>query len=184
VAGLRGDVPVDQPSAGHVRIELSEQRTPVGEVRIAMRAEQLVGLAFVEAWPRIEHYLSRWFAGDDVRGARVPRELAGRLDAYLAGQLEALDGLSLETKGTAFQRRVWTAIREVPAGEVLTYAELAVAVGSPNAARAVGAACGANPLELVIPCHRAVRADGDLSDYPGGEERKRWLLAHERRHAD
>jgi methylated-DNA-[protein]-cysteine S-methyltransferase len=166
-------------------IQLSDQTTPVGDVRIAIRDEDLVGLVFIEAWPLLDRHLGRWFGDEEIREGYGPRgmAMAGRLEAYLAGELDALRGIPLDTAGTDFQRRVWTGIQDIPAGVALTYAELAVAVESPNAARAVGAACGANPIELVIPCHRAVRADGDLSDYPGGKERKQWLLAHERQYA-
>jgi methylated-DNA-[protein]-cysteine S-methyltransferase len=164
-------------------IELSQQRTPVGEVRIATRGETLVGLAFLDGWPRIERHLSRRFPNDEVHAADGAHEVARHLDAYMAGKVDALDGIHLDTGGTDFQRCVWTAIRGVPAGEVLAYAELALAAGAPNAVRAAGTACGANPIWLVVPCHRIVRADGDLGDYGGGIERKEWLLAHERRHA-
>lgn len=90
-------------------------------------------------------------------------------------------GLPLDVRGTAFQRRVWTALRAVRPGEAVTYATLARAVGSPNAAQAVGAACAANRLAVAIPCHRVVREDGGLAGYRWGLERKRALLARERR---
>jgi len=161
-------------------IELSHKQTPVGEVRIAIRDEQLVGLAFLDGWPRIERHLSRWFPNEEILAASRQTEVARRIDAYMVGELDGLDGIRPDTGGTDFQRRVWTAIRDVPAGQVLAYAKLALAVGAPNAVRAAGTACGANPIGLVIPCHRIVRADGDLGNYGGGIERKEWLLAHER----
>src|SRR5207253_9364936 len=106
-----------------------------------------------------------------------------QLEAYLAGELDALQGVPLDIRGTSFQRRVWAAIQAVPAGRTHPYAELARAAESPSAVRAAGTACGANPIGLVIPCHRIVRADGELGNYGSGIERKRWLLAHERRYA-
>jgi methylated-DNA-[protein]-cysteine S-methyltransferase len=81
--------------------------------------------------------------------------------------------------GTAFQQRVWAALREIPAGRTVSYGEIAAAVGSPTAVRAVGAANGRNPVPIVVPCHRVIRADGNLCGYGGGIERKRWLLEHE-----
>uniref|UniRef100_A0A7C1FHU8 Methylated-DNA--[protein]-cysteine S-methyltransferase n=1 Tax=Caldilinea aerophila TaxID=133453 RepID=A0A7C1FHU8_9CHLR len=88
--------------------------------------------------------------------------------------------LPLDLRGTAFQRRVWAALREVPAGEVVSYAELAARIGKPSAVRAVAGACAANHLAVAIPCHRVVRKNGDLSGYRWGVERKRRLLEKER----
>ncbi len=85
----------------------------------------------------------------------------------------------MDAGGTAFQRRVWGALREIPPGRTRSYGQLAAAAGRPRAARAAGAANGANPVSLVVPCHRVVGADGRLTGYGGGLERKRWLLAHE-----
>lgn len=163
-------------------IELSGKRTPIGDVRIATSGEKLVGMAFLDGWPRIERHLSRWFP-DEVRAGSGQTEIAHRLDAYMVGELAALDGIRLDTAGTDFQRRVWSAIQDVPPGQALSYADLALAAGAPSAARAAGTACGANAIGVVIPCHRIVRADGGLGNYGGGIERKEWLLAHERRHS-
>ncbi|UCF18331.1 MAG: bifunctional DNA-binding transcriptional regulator/O6-methylguanine-DNA methyltransferase Ada [Gemmatimonadota bacterium] len=99
--------------------------------------------------------------------------------AHLAGELQQLD-LPLDILATAFQRRVWATLRKIPYGETRTYSEMAHALGSPAAARAVGRACATNPVSLLIPCHRAVRADGSLGGYRWGVERKRSLLQNER----
>jgi AraC family transcriptional regulator, regulatory protein of adaptative response / methylated-DNA-[protein]-cysteine methyltransferase len=88
-------------------------------------------------------------------------------------------GLPLDVRGTAFQQRVWQALREIPAGSTATYTEIAARIGSPNAKRAVAQACGANPLAVAIPCHRVVNTDGSLSGYRWGVERKRNLLQKE-----
>jgi len=85
----------------------------------------------------------------------------------------------LKLLGTPFQRSVWRAIANIPCGQTSTYGELAIAIGRPNSARAVGAACGANPIPLIIPCHRVVGSDGSLTGFGGGLEQKRWLLEHE-----
>jgi AraC family transcriptional regulator of adaptative response/methylated-DNA-[protein]-cysteine methyltransferase len=87
--------------------------------------------------------------------------------------------LPLDVRGTAFQQRVWQALREIPAGSTASYTEIAARIGAPNLARAVGQACGANPLAVAIPCHRVVRTDGSLSGYRWGVERKRQLLTRE-----
>jgi AraC family transcriptional regulator of adaptative response/methylated-DNA-[protein]-cysteine methyltransferase len=88
--------------------------------------------------------------------------------------------LPLDLRGTAFQRRVWAALRRIPAGETISYAALASRIGQPRAARAVAAACAANPVAVLVPCHRVVRTDGTLSGYRWGVERKRELLTRER----
>ncbi len=104
-----------------------------------------------------------------------------QLEEFFAGGRTSFD-LPLEPTGTDFQRRVWSALREIPYGETRTYAEIAVAVGAPTASRAVGAANGRNPIGIVVPCHRVIGADGSLTGFAGGLEAKRWLLAHEREH--
>jgi AraC family transcriptional regulator of adaptative response/methylated-DNA-[protein]-cysteine methyltransferase len=88
-------------------------------------------------------------------------------------------GFSLELRGTAFQRRVWEALRQIPTGQTITYAELARRVGSPRAVRAVASACGANPVAVAVPCHRVIGSDGKLTGYRWGVERKRLLLERE-----
>jgi methylated-DNA-[protein]-cysteine S-methyltransferase len=101
-----------------------------------------------------------------------------QLDAWFAGDLTAFE-LELDPVGTAWQRRVWAALRTVPYGTTTTYGALAAALGAPGSARAVGLANGRNPLAIVVPCHRVVGADGGLTGYAGGVERKRTLLEHE-----
>ena len=103
-----------------------------------------------------------------------------QLRAYFAGELTRFD-LPLHLGGTAFQNTVWTALVDIPVGETVSYGELACRIGRPTASRAVGAANGANPLPIVLPCHRVVGADGSLTGFGGGIETKRTLLAHERR---
>jgi methylated-DNA-[protein]-cysteine S-methyltransferase len=103
------------------------------------------------------------------------RDAADQLRAYFAGELREFE-LPLAPHGTAFQQRVWAALRDIPYGRTISYAELAVAVGKPRAARAVGAANGRNPIAIVIPCHRVIGAAGALTGYGGGLDRKRLLL--------
>ena len=109
-----------------------------------------------------------------------PLGVVGRFRDYFQGELDALDSLPVETGGTAFQRRVWEALRTIPVGTTVSYLEMARRVGAPDAVRAVGAANGANPVAIVLPCHRVIGSNGRLVGYGGGLDRKRWLLAHER----
>src|SRR6202035_4574287 len=100
---------------------------------------------------------------------------------YFDGAMDALAEINTATGGTPFQREVWKALRAIPAGVTISYGQLAVNVGQAGASRAVGAANGANPIAIVVPCHRVIGANGTLTGYGGGLERKTWLLDHERR---
>jgi len=101
------------------------------------------------------------------------------LRRYFEGDLEALEGVAVDTAGTPFQERVWSRLRKIPPGHTVSYAELARSIGRPSAVRAAAGANGRNPVSLVIPCHRVIASDGKLGGYGGGLERKRWLLTHE-----
>ena len=122
------------------------------------------------------------FDGGRVRaegGSPVLEEAARQLDAYFAGDLVSFD-LPLELHGTEFQRRCWLALASIPYGQTVSYGEQARRLGlGPDAARAVGAANGRNPLPLVLPCHRVIGADGSLTGFGGGLHVKRYLLEHE-----
>jgi methylated-DNA-[protein]-cysteine S-methyltransferase len=102
-----------------------------------------------------------------------------RLARYFDGEIDALADIEVETWGTPFQERVWRQLREIPAGQTRTYGEVAHAIGAPSAVRAVGAANGANPVAIVVPCHRVIGSDGKLTGFAGGIAGKRWLLEHE-----
>ena len=106
------------------------------------------------------------------------KDVAAQLDAYFAGELSSFD-LEMNLLGTPFQRNVWTQLCEIPYGETISYGELAQRVGNPNASRAVGLANGRNPIAIIVPCHRVIGANGSLTGYGGGLERKTWLLEHE-----
>jgi methylated-DNA-[protein]-cysteine S-methyltransferase len=110
------------------------------------------------------------------------REARAQLAAYFAGKLLTFD-LPLAPRGTEFQRTVWDELLRIPYGDTISYADLARRIGKPSAMRAVGAANGANPIALIVPCHRVIGADGTLTGYGGGLPAKRWLLDHERHYA-
>ena len=112
-----------------------------------------------------------------------PFGLVSAVAAYMDGDVHAIDALPVKFVGTEFQLKVWDALRTIPAGETRSYGALASRIGKPKAVRAVGLANGANPIAVVVPCHRVIGSDGSLTGYGGGLERKRWLLAHEARHA-
>ena len=110
------------------------------------------------------------------------RRVADQLAAYFAGELRTFD-VPLGAKGTAFQQRVWDALVEIPYGVVRSYGALARALGRPAASRAVGAANGKNPIAIIVPCHRVIGANGQLTGYAGGLPIKRFLIEHEQRYA-
>ncbi len=114
-----------------------------------------------------------------IENAGVESGARRALTAYFAGDVGALDSLCVATGGTDFQRSVWAALRSIPTGETISYGELARRIGNPKAVRAVGLANGANPIGIVVPCHRVIGSDGGLGGYGGGVERKAWLLKHE-----
>jgi methylated-DNA-[protein]-cysteine S-methyltransferase len=101
------------------------------------------------------------------------------MDRYFKGEVGALDAIPVELNGTPFQRSVWHALRRIPGGTTISYAELAKRIGEPTAVRAVGTANGANPVAVIVPCHRVIGSDGRLTGYGGGLDRKQWLLQHE-----
>jgi methylated-DNA-[protein]-cysteine S-methyltransferase len=120
----------------------------------------------------------------EVEGPAVPaggedHPIAKAIASYFGGDMAALDGIPVHYDGTPFQQAVWEALRTIPVGETISYAELAVKVGRPAAVRAVGQANGRNPVWVVVPCHRVVAANGGLGGYSAGLDRKRWLLNHE-----
>jgi methylated-DNA-[protein]-cysteine S-methyltransferase len=154
---------------------LSERiETPVGEIVVTSRDGRACTLGFIEQQKR----LWRAHEGDVLKPGTT--DIGRRLEAYLRGDLAALDAVVTDAVGTAFQHRVWRALRETPVGETISYAELARRIGSPTSVRAVARANALNPISLIVPCHRVIGSDGALRGYAGGLCRKRWLLAHER----
>ena len=156
--------------------------SPLGRLWLVWDREgRLRALDFEEYEPRLRRLLQRHYGAElrDPRPGRLPSELGDRIAAYFDGAIDAIDTVPVATAGTPFQRAVWSALRDVRSGNTITYAELARRIGRPSACRAVGAANGANPIAIVVPCHRVIGADRGLTGYGGGVERKRWLLAHE-----
>lgn len=154
--------------------------SPVGEVLLVVDdAGAVRALDFADYEARMLRLLQRHYGPVVLAPGRAPDGVRAALDAYFKGEARALDGLAVKTGGTEFQRTVWAALRAIPAGETRSYGQLAAAIGKPTAVRAVGLANGANPVGVIVPCHRVVGANGTLTGYAGGLERKRWLLAHE-----
>jgi methylated-DNA-[protein]-cysteine S-methyltransferase len=152
--------------------------SPIGPLTLIAQDGRLAG---------VHMEITRYEPDADALGAAVASEsdpvlaaAAKQLDAYFRGELTSFD-LLLSLDGTQFQRSVWTALQSIPYGETISYGELARRIGQPSASRAVGLANGRNPVAIVVPCHRVIGADGSLTGYGGGMDRKRFLLALEQR---
>jgi len=164
-----------------VRIEFAVLESPLGAVLIAATERGVCKVALGDDGARLEAELRVQFSAAEVEpSAGGLRRYGARIVRYLRGGDETLD-LPRDVQATAFQQRVWEALREIPPGETRTYGQIAAAIGSPRAHRAVGSACAANPVALVVPCHRALPAAGGLGGFACGTERKRALLALEKR---
>jgi methylated-DNA-[protein]-cysteine S-methyltransferase len=164
----------------HLLIDRIE--TPIGELLIvADRGGHLRAVDWTDHETRMLRLLQRHYGENGFRlePARNPSNLADAINSYFAGDLTAINTLPVQTAGTPFQRDVWRALREIPCGITLSYAKLAERIGRPSALRVVGLANGSNPIGIVVPCHRVIGANGSLTGYGGGIERKRWLLKHE-----
>ncbi|HEY3810068.1 MAG TPA: methylated-DNA--[protein]-cysteine S-methyltransferase [Acidimicrobiales bacterium] len=147
--------------------------SPVGRIRLDGHDQMLTGL-YLADHPRCPAPVP-----DSTLEADAFEEARVQLDQYFARTRREFD-LPLELHGTPFQVEVWTALRAIPYGETTSYAALAEAIGRPAAVRAVGAANGRNPISIIVPCHRVIGADGGLTGYGWGVDRKAWLLEHER----
>ena len=162
-------------------LTLDRIASPVGEVLVVTDADSVVrALDFHDYEARLRRLLRRHYGEVVLVDGRAPQAVRRAVEAWFGGDLTAFDAVEVKTGGTEFQRAVWKALRDIPAGETRTYGQLATAIGSPKAVRAVGLANGANPIGVIVPCHRVIGANGTLTGYAGGVERKRWLLAHER----
>ncbi len=162
---------------------VEHMQTPTGDMCVITDdAQRLRALDWDDCEPRMQRLLHRHYGSGTVtlRSVAQPSKAAQTLRAYFDGDLEAIDALPTETNGTAFQRTVWAALRRIPFGQTISYGALAATIGHPKAVRAVGLANGANPIAIVVPCHRVIGANASLTGYGGGLPRKRWLLAYER----
>jgi methylated-DNA-[protein]-cysteine S-methyltransferase len=133
---------------------------------------------------RLDARLARWFDGPDIvddNAQEILKQTQRWLDAYFAGTSADISDVPLDMRGATFERRVWDELKRIPPGSTTTYGAVAKQVGAPGAARAVGMANGANPVAIIVPCHRVIGSNGTLTGYGGGLDQKTWLLDHERR---
>ena len=146
--------------------------SPLGPLRLYADGDELAGVYMTDQAPPVAREQS----------SPVLEQTAAQLAEYFTGQRRTFD-LPLAPRGSGFQQLVWRALTQIAYAETASYGEIARKIGRPAASRAVGAANGKNPISIIVPCHRVVGADGTLTGYAGGLPAKRWLLAHEQRHA-
>lgn len=162
-----------------LRISYAVFASPLGKVLVAASARGVCALKLGDDEAALAAALREEFSGAQIEAdATAFAEVRRQILAFLSGD-STLARVPLDLRGTVFQRRVWEALCRIPRGETRSYAEIARAIGAPQAVRAVGSACGANPVALVVPCHRVLRTDGSLGGYAWGLERKQKLLALE-----
>jgi len=158
----------------------SRLASPLGPLCAITDADgTLHALEFADDDARLHRLFHRHHGDAAITDGAPPAALAQALAAYFAGHLGAIDALPVARIGTPFQQAAWAALRCIPAGQTRSYAAQAAAIGKPSATRAIGLANGANPIGIIVPCHRVIGANGALTGYAGGMARKAWLLAHE-----
>jgi methylated-DNA-[protein]-cysteine S-methyltransferase len=159
---------------------LDRLQTPIGTALLVTDADgALRALDWEDFESRMRELLRLQYGAPLLQAAAAPDHLRSALKRYFAGDLACLKTIKWRVAGTPFQRKVWTALRSIPAGTTKSYGALAAQLDMPKAMRAVGLANGSNPISVVVPCHRVIGANGSLTGYGGGLERKRWLLEHE-----
>jgi methylated-DNA-[protein]-cysteine S-methyltransferase len=166
---------VDLEADGSVTIAMRALKTPVGVLQVVASHDAVLSIELPR--PRAGRPLERWL---EARHGQTPALQAAltQLREYFAGRRRRFD-VPVDPAGTSFQQRVWSAIAAIPFGETTSYGAIAAALGGADKARAVGAAVGANPIPIIIPCHRVIGSDGSLTGYAGGLRMKIWLLRHE-----
>ena len=179
---------MDKPTQS---LRLLEVSSPIGTILLVTDAGVLVSLDYEGYETRMMRLLTKRYGSfelvetsvktspDDRHCSTFETDLVARLHAYLSGELTAIDTIPVNPGGTTFQSTVWQALRSIPPGTVISYGDLARQLGNPAAVRAVGTTNGLNPISIVLPCHRVIGANGSLTGYAGGLDRKRWLLNHE-----
>lgn len=162
-------------------LHLTKVASPIGEILLVTDGHTLVSLDYTGYEHRMMRLLEKRYGPFTLteNSNACPPDITDAINSYLAGNLTAIDTLPVDPGGTQFQSNVWHALRTIPPGTILSYGTLAQKLGNPAAVRAVGTTNSLNPISIVLPCHRVIGANGTLTGYAGGIDRKRWLLQHE-----
>lgn len=175
-----GTTETDMPAKRTHQFHIGRFETPIGTALLVTDDDGFLrALDWSDYEARMDRLLRRHYGEFVLKNAPAPKDITRALEGYFKGDLTQLTTIKWRTNGTAFQRKVWTTLQTIPAGKTSSYGIMATRLKIPNAARAVGLANGANPVSVVVPCHRLIGADGSLTGYGGGLARKQWLLAHE-----
>jgi len=159
---------------------LDRLETPIGTALLVTDAQGVLrALDWEDFEPRMRQLLQRQYGAVVLKEVKAPSATLSALKRYFKGDFASLNAIEWRVAGTPFQQKVWRALPKIPAGTTMSYGALASQLDAPNAMRAVGHANGANPISVVVPCHRLIGSDGSLVKYGGGLARKRWLLRHE-----
>jgi methylated-DNA-[protein]-cysteine S-methyltransferase len=162
------------------RLFLARAPTPLGEAMMVTDEDGFLrAFEWTDHAARLRPLMARYYGNTPMSEDSRVNAVTDAVGAYFSGRIDALASLAWRTAGTPFQQRVWRALADIPVGTTVSYGALAAAIGKPGAVRAVGLANGANPIGVIVPCHRVIGADGSLTGYGGGLDRKRWLLNHE-----
>jgi methylated-DNA-[protein]-cysteine S-methyltransferase len=151
----------------------------IGIILLVSDSETLCALDFADYEHRTLQLLQKRYGQFLLKEIKNPQGFSQRLQSYLEGDYSSVNEIPVSTGGTFFEQQVWSALRTIPVGAVVSYGQLAQQLGKPTASRAVGMANSRNPVAIVLPCHRVIGANASLTGYAGGLERKRWLLHHE-----
>lgn len=168
------------PAKQTQQFHLDRLETPIGTALLVADDQGVLrALDWSDYEARLHRLLRRHYDDYVLAKTPAPKEMISALTGYFAGDLAQLSKIKWRTNGTPFQRKVWSGLQKIRAGRTSSYGAFAARLNVPHAARAVGLANGANPVSVVVPCHRLIGADGSLTGYGGGLARKEWLLAHE-----
>jgi methylated-DNA-[protein]-cysteine S-methyltransferase len=154
-------------------------QSPIGDMILVARDGALLLLEFEEATGRVQREMTLRFRDHELQHSENPFGLSHIMRDYFAGQIHAIDSILTDGGGTSFEKSVWAELRKIPTGTTVSYGSIARKLGDINMSRAVGTANGRNPIAIVVPCHRVIGADGSMTGYGGGIERRDWLLRHE-----
>lgn len=165
-----------------LNFQLERITTPIGQLLLVTDEQQcLRAIDWDDYEERMYLLMRRQYKGVPIAVQETDKEseAARNIQTYFQGDIDIINTMKVALGGTDFQRQVWSALREIPVSKPFSYGELAIKIGRPAAVRAVGLANGANPISIVIPCHRVIGSNGQLTGYGGGLHRKQWLLQHE-----
>ncbi len=162
-----------------MKLLIDRLESPIGTIVLITNGDRLCALDFADYEQRMLSLLSKRYQSFELVEHIDQQGFSSQIRAYLAGDYASVRDIKLDPGGTDFQQLVWQELRQIPVGKTITYGELAVRIGKPTAARAVGMANSLNPIAIVVPCHRVIGAGSKLTGYAGGLARKHWLLAHE-----